>query len=234
MTQVSLVATKASKLGMMWASYSESTSCPDYCAYSYRNQGGCYAQSSVRVAGHWNRVTSGKRGVDFESFTMALRSLPRGSLFRHNIAGDLPGKDNRIDVREILMLVKATRHLKSWTYTHKVREVAMVNRLNAMDGLCINLSADTLIQADVLVKQGPTVAVLPSDPEAWPKRTASGVPVVVCPAVRNPDAVTCSTCGGSQGPLCARKNRTFIVGFPAHGIGRKKADKVSKGLAILQ
>jgi hypothetical protein len=232
----------------MFASYSESSTCPPSCPLSYANIGGCYAQSNMRIAGHWNRVP--KRGVDFESFTFGLRALPRGSKFRHNIAGDLPGKDGRIDQREALMMVRASRHLQSWTYTHKKapEERAFVARLNAQEGMTINLSADNLAEADRLIGPPPTadqraipgwrppspvVVMLPQQPKDWPKQTPGGWPVVVCPAVRNEGQVTCSTCGGGSGPLCARKDRRFIVGFPAHGIGHKKAEQVSRGLPVL-
>ena len=48
------------------------------------------------------------------------------------------------------------------------------------------------------------------------------VPVIRCPAEYNP-AVNCRNCGAEKGPLCARLNRSFIVGFTAHGASKKQA-----------
>ncbi len=53
-------------------------------------------------------------------------------------------------------------------------------------------------------------------------RRIGGTRVVRCPAEYN-DAVTCRNCGGKDGPLCARLNRNFIIGFTAHGASKKKA-----------
>mgnify|MGYP001167694032 CR=1 FL=1 len=53
-------------------------------------------------------------------------------------------------------------------------------------------------------------------------RHESGTRVVRCPAEYN-DAVTCRNCGGKDGPLCARLDRNFIIGFTAHGASKKKA-----------
>jgi hypothetical protein len=46
--------------------------------------------------------------------------------------------------------------------------------------------------------------------------TPAGRKVVVCPATQRDD-VSCATCA-----LCARQ-RDVIVGFPAHGVAKKKA-----------
>jgi hypothetical protein len=53
-------------------------------------------------------------------------------------------------------------------------------------------------------------------------RRVSGVRIVRCPEEYG--AVGgCADCGGPAGPLCARLNRDFIIGFSAHGVSKKKA-----------
>jgi len=50
--------------------------------------------------------------------------------------------------------------------------------------------------------------------------TPAGRKVVVCPATQRDD-VTCESCR-----LCARINRSVIVGFPAHGAGARKVNRI--------
>jgi len=76
----------------------------------------------------------------------------------------------------------------------------------------VNLSADSLAEADHLADQaaGPVVVVLAPD-QAENLRTPAGRLVVICPATQRDD-VTCASC-----QLCQRATRPTIVGFPAHG-----------------
>ncbi|GAD23489.1 hypothetical protein [Acidovorax sp. MR-S7] len=85
----------------------------------------------------------------------------------------------------------------------------------------INLSANDLDHADQLVDLGiaPVVTLLPAD-QVTPTVTPAGRTVAICPAsVR--DDVSCATCG-----VCAVAHRKAIIGFPAHGSGAKKAQRV--------
>ena len=53
-------------------------------------------------------------------------------------------------------------------------------------------------------------------------RRIGGTRIVRCPEEYG--AVGgCADCGGKDGPLCARLNRDFIIGFSAHGASKKKA-----------
>ena len=61
----------------------------------------------------------------------------------------------------------------------------------------------------VVAIDGPVVVVLPSTTTAN-TTTPAGRPVVICPATQRDD-VSCASC-----QLCQRQ-RTAIVGFPAHG-----------------
>ncbi len=96
-----------------------------------------------------------------------------------------------------------------------------IARANAQ-GFTINLSADTLDEADELsrLKVAPVVTVLP------PGQTGLSVTndersVVVCPATIEGAGVSCATCG-----ICANPRRRSIIGFPAHGSGAEKVRKV--------
>ena len=57
--------------------------------------------------------------MDWQSFLSAIYSLPVGQLWRHNQAGDLPGIGNKIDVKQLGQLVKASEGKRGFTYTHK-------------------------------------------------------------------------------------------------------------------
>lgn len=68
-------------------------------------------------------------------------------------------------------------------------------------------------------KVAPVVAALPTY-QTKPTVTNDERLVAVCPATVRDD-VNCSTCG-----ICVNPRRRAIVGFPAHGSGAKKVQKV--------
>ena len=55
-----------------------------------------------------------------------------------------------------------------------------------------------------------------------------GVRVVRCPEEYNP-AISCVNCGGVSGPLCARSDRNYIIGFTAHGGSKNKINRGERG-----
>lgn len=101
----------------------------------------------------------------------------------------------------------------------------------------VNYSADNLVSAAAASRAVPTVVVLAESEWYGGKKTSaplfgktnargdfivSGrVPVIRCPAEYRED-FSCRDCGNGD-PLCARLERKFIVGFTAHGAGKKKA-----------
>jgi len=153
-----------------------------------------------------------------------IAALPVGTLWRHNVAGDLPGDGEKIDAKALAALVAANKGKRGFTYTHKksaqaIRSIRAANRA----GFTVNLSADDAGEADRLaeLQAGPVVAIVPIDtPEK--AYTPGGRQIVVCPA-QTRDSVTCSTCG-----LCSRANRETIVGFLAHGTRAKLADATAR------
>jgi hypothetical protein len=150
---------------------------------------------------------------------------------RFNVAGDLPGHNEKIDVSKLSQLVRAGKGKRLFTYTHKqvlFGPFAKANREAIakanQGGFTINLSGNNVHHADTLASLGiaPVVTVLPSN-QTKNSLTPAGRRIVVCPAVVK-DRVTCSRCG-----ICANSKRNYIVGFPSHGTQVKKANAVAMG-----
>lgn len=219
-THLTLVSSNA-KTGPIPVSTSSAETCPDSCPFKSK---GCYAKSGPLLL-HWQKITNEQRGFEWSEFTNAISRLPRNQIWRHNQAGDLPGVNETIDTVALIQLVKANRGRRGFTYTHKYATSANLQAIKIANeaGFAINLSANNLAQADVLAAQncGPVVVVLPSE-TTKNIETPEGRRVVICPATQRED-VTCATCG-----LCQKINRSIIVGFPAHGTGKKTVSLISK------
>lgn len=202
-------------------STSTASTCPDACPLK---DGGCYA-SNGPIAIHWRKVTQEERGLVWKAFLKSIEALPRGWKFRHNQAGDLPGENNRVDRAMLRQLSGsiASRSLRAWTYTHKPLDeenLAAIQEANA-SGFVVNVSADTLRDADEKAQTGlPTVVILPRNaPEVT--YTPEGRKVVTCPNQTRKNT-TCASC-----MLCQRGDRSVIVGFRAHGSRAKKAEAIA-------
>ena len=243
-----------SKTGPIPVSTSGKQTCPDSCPLK---KGPCYAMSGPLNL-FWNKVSENKAGASFQMFCNQVRALPDGQLWRHNQSGDLaPSKTDpeTIDPQKLTDLVKANKGRRGFTFSHYdplkniLNEYAlgMANR----QGFTINLSGNDTDHADKLAALdiGPVVSVLPIEYERktergpngkqWaetmpeykarlstlPGSTPQGNRLVVCPATYQ-DKTSCKTCG-----LCQKANRKTIVGFPAHGTSRRKADLVARGAA---
>lgn len=224
-------------------------SCPPSCPlYS----GGCYARGgNVRL--HWDRVDD--RGMRFDDLLGHIRNFPHNQIWRYAVAGDLPGTGEKVSPFLLQRLVSANAGRRGFTYTHKnplnptiATAIAAANRR----GFTINLSSNNVAQADdyLRLRIGPVVTLIPEDfgedaltiskltgkekaVRRWRNvQTPEGVPVVQCPAEYN-DSVQCANCGGSAGPMCQRADRSFVVGFTVHGVSKRKASDVAKGLRVL-
>ncbi len=205
------------KTGPIPVSTTSAATCPNACPFK---KSGCYADGGP-LALHWAAVTSGKRGTDFATFVGTIKLLPKGQLWRHNQAGDLPGAGDSIDAIALSELVVANAGKRGFTYTHKpmadAANAAAVRDANA-GGFTVNLSANNLEHADELasLNVGPVVVVVASD-QTGNTVTPAGRKVVICPATVRDD-VSCATC-----QMCQRQRDT-IIGFPAHGASVKKAN----------
>lgn len=213
------------KTGPIPVSTTTADSCPPSCPL---RDNGCYGNGG-KLSIHWRRVSE-RYGLTFGAFLAAVRGLPAGQVWRHNQAGDLPGTGERIDRTALRALQAAAAHTRGWTYTHKLPwyggNAAALREANAntAGGLTVNLSADSLEEADRLADAGcgPVVVVLPRSAGKI-GYTPAGQRVVTCPAQTG--TVTCATCGAGM-PLCARRDRRYIIGFRAHGRGARKAEAV--------
>ena len=193
--QVHLTSKSANvKTGPIPVSTTEKDSCPTNCAM----RGECYAASGP-LALHWSAVSAGTRGTDWQTFCDTVADMPDNQLWRHNQAGDLPQSGGTIVAALLGDLVAANIGKRGFTYSHH-RDAESINWIRHANqwGFTVNLSANDLADADAL-----------ADHQAGP--------VVVCPATQR-DNVSCATC-----QLCQRQ-RSAIVGFPAHGTRKRVID----------
>lgn len=197
-------------------------------------------------------------GLSFDKFLARLKytiSKSKTNRLRLWQAGDMPGDGRTIaSHNNIRKLVKSLKGIEAFGYTHYpvisgkyienaddgyiwehniTEREAKINRKRIKycndNGVAINLSGNNMKHADELASLGiaPITTTLPSD-AGKSTLTPAGRPVYVCPAVLS-EKITCANCGGKKGAWCARIDRNFIVGFPAHGFRSKKASIISGG-----
>ena len=246
------------KTGKIPVTTSTAATCPDACPFKQTTEGaaGCYADSGP-LGMFWKKVTEGKAGESFAALVDKVAALPANQLWRHNQSGDLVPDvldEEQIDAASLQALTKANDGKRGFTYTHYDVINSMPNRKAVADanrkGFTVNLSANNLDHADDLAQtySGPVASVLPLEYQRTYKktkgvvewlesltaykdrladlglRTAQGRKVVVCPATFS-DYVSCATC-----KLC-QKQRSTIVGFPAHGVSKRKASAIAETVA---
>lgn len=202
-----------SKTGPIPVTYSQRETCPPSCPH-YRAD--CYAEDFYTSMA-WNKVP--QRGGDLAALCESIAAMPPGQLWRHNVAGDLPGEGEAVDAAALGAIVKANIGRRGFTYTHKksIDAIEWAQQATAW-GFTVNLSADDAGEADTLADSGlPLTCIVPID---TPEKTTTpgGLPIVICPA-QTRDNVSCSTC-----QLCQRPDRQVIIGFRAHGSRAKVAD----------
>jgi hypothetical protein len=206
------------KTGPIPVTTSSRSTCPPTCAFKGN---GCYAEN-FPLKLHWDRVSRGERGTTWADFVDEIRRLPKGQLWRHNQAGDLPGADGVIDAQALRELARANRGRRGFTYTHyqPTKENVRALRQAVKAGFTVNLSADSLQDADRLAKHRlPLVVVVPV---GWRgKETPAGRKVTLCPA-QHMENMTCATC-----QLCQNADRHAIVAFEAHGARRAHVSRIS-------
>lgn len=202
------------KTGPIPVSTTQSSTCPTTCGQYVT----CYAKYGP-LGIHWGLVDSGTRGVCWDEFVCAIRELPKGQLWRHNQAGDLPGDGTDVDVLALSQLVESNRGKRGFTYTHYQLSHHNLWAIEAANeqGFAINISCDTLTEADRVRKmtKSPMTVVLHSEEKRKSFMTEGGNRVLVCPAYYQ--KTNCARCG-----ICAdRSEGRAIIGFPAHGAKKK-------------
>lgn len=193
----------------------------------------------------WKRV-SGGGGEDWRIFLDKVRRLPRGTLFRHNLAGDLPGAGYSIDATLFVGLLTAASDLRGFTFTRKpvlvpaekigerrpglpaVGEVAHDEwkaregnrepiRLSNQDSFfTTNLVARSLDEADRLAELAIGPVVVILGKEAMPKETPGGRVLLTCPAELGEGS--CAACG-----LCTLRGREEVVTFRSREVPARTA-----------
>ena len=212
-----------SKTGPIPVTTTERDSCSPTCPFI---DDGCYGENHG-LNFHWDAVSNHSRGISWDKLCKIVeRDIPDEQLWRHNQVGDLPHKQGKIDGKKLGKLVLANKRKKGFTYTHhdmSIGDNAVYIKACNEHGFTVNLSANNTIHADTLVALGiaPVVVTLLSD-QTENLTTPAGNKVTICPNVTK-DNLTCSDCG-----LCAIPDRKTIIGFPAHGIGKKKVEQVIK------
>lgn len=209
-------ASSNAKTGPIPVSTSSQSTCPPTCGF---RGNGCYAENFPLVL-HWRKVTAGK-GLPWADFLDEVSRFKAGQIWRHNQAGDLPGAGGVIDAAALKQLVRANKGKRGFTYTHypPTKENIKAIRHANKNGFAINLSADSLDEADTLAVHGlPLVTVVPL---GWQGGTTpAGHRVTVCPAQRM-ERMTCAVC-----QLCQKSERHAIVAFEAHGARSRTVMKV--------
>jgi hypothetical protein len=233
------------KTGPITVTRTTTGTCPDSCPLLGK---GCYDQGGNgnihrerHDAGIYKSVTPGEYLKKLAEFTR---------IFRHNEGGDLWGRGDKVDGGKVAKFIRRCDEEDKVpiVYTHKpvagvhkrgkgkVRVANKTALSRALKGslATINLSCDRLKEVDKAMERGfDAVVTIPSDANEKGRvtMTPEGRRVVHCPATWGN-----VSCGGGEGkkacgsgsPLCARKDRGYAVGFPAHGNRKKKVD-----LAIL-
>lgn len=215
-----------SKLGGLPATTTSKDSCPITCSYNPASGGsGCYA-SYGPSEWQWRKLDdpNNDKALDIHQLAERLSRLRKHTLFRHNQAGDLPGNGLEINPTELELLVDACGHADGFGFSHYRPDIgdnaALILAAN-QGGLTINMSAENLTQADGLVALGigPVVVALPAG-QRKAMKTPAGNHVAICPTYLD-DRVTCASCG-----ICQKVDRRSVVGFPAHGIGKAKVERI--------
>src|SRR4051812_6602458 len=138
----------------------ERSSCPPACPLFE----GCWAKYGPTSL-VWQNVKT-----LWEDAMPRVARLPPGTLVRYGQAGDLPGKNNRIDKRRLKQFVRASRRLGRLIYTHYPvlgsDATSRHNRQAISDaiaaGCVINLSANNPAHADQLadLKLAPVTTIV--------------------------------------------------------------------------
>jgi hypothetical protein len=211
------------KTGAIPVTMSSRDTCPDACPLKKTDTvQGCYGDGYPMLM-HWNKLPA-KENTSLSDLTGKISALPAGQLWRHNQVGDLPGISDVIDSDALNAIVAANIGKKGFTYTHKPMTSANIQAIKRANhfGFTVNLSGNNVQHADYLksLNAAPVVCILPSSTSVKVQLTPNGNKVVTCPATYR-DNISCASCG-----LCQRADRDYIIGFPAHGASKKKAETV--------
>jgi hypothetical protein len=206
------------KTGRMPCAMTESKTCPPAC----KMKKSCYA-GGYPMGVTWRKMHTLAATTEWPEFCEKIRKLDC-NIWRNSTAGDLPGRNDRLNARDCLMLAEANcsggKNRGGYTYTHypvldhrhAEHNLGVIREMTRM-GFRVNLSADSVTQADRLHALGlPVALVIPGDSRGF--RTPAGNTVMLCRHAAH--GIQCIECR-----LCQRE-RNVIVGLPAHGFREAK------------
>lgn len=206
-----------SKTGPIPVTTTSMDSCPTTCTFFK----GCYAKSGP-ILMHWKAVSNGTRGGTKEELFEKIKDLPKNQLWRMNQAGDLPHRNGNIDENFMDGLIKANHKKNGFTYTHHIlneHNIKEIKKANE-NGFTVNISANNIEEAaQASSLRIPIVCVVPSDIKET-HFIHKGSKFLVCPATYR-EKMNCEKCG-----LCQKKDRKYIVAFPAHGTQKNHVNKI--------
>jgi len=222
MTQVAFTKVSGNKkTGAIPVTVSEKDTCPTTCPFYAK---GCYAKGGP-LAIHWRAVSEKRRGGSWDKLLKSIKNLPKGKLWRHNVAGDLP-HNNGVITDELISLARANAGRRGFTYTHHVLNEKNIKTIKqAVNvGFTVNISTESVEKADQVMTEYnlPAVAVVSSEETRRSWKTETGRKVLKCPAT-SADHMTCEKCG-----LCSQSGRDYIIAFPAHGAAKKTVNTIIK------
>ena len=215
-----------SKTGNMPVTYSTIADCNPGCKhYIWQTCYGLWGHVGI----HWRKVSTGERGVSWREFLDEIWTLPKKTLWRHNIAGDLPRQkySKLLSRKRCIALAKAARRTKPFTYCHHEKvphNLTIISEMNEM-GFTVNLSTDTLKEAALWYKHS-TLPIVTLLPKGSPKvQEVEGVKIIRCPAEYS--SVKCApVCAHT---MCGNPDREWVIGFTPHGTKANDADVIARG-----
>jgi hypothetical protein len=205
--------------------------CPSTCAMLQNKA--CYA-----MYGHVNFAA--KRGVRADDDATRLRAwltlMPRDKRVRHHVSGDFMknvAEEDGAPAREVVDTEYVTAMLEGhaarpdvvgWTYTHAHAQLDPA-LLNSVPTLTVNASCDSHEELQRALKAGwPAVLSVAEDAEDHVLDLGGErVRIRICPAQTN-EGMVCSAC-----MLCAKTDRSQVIGFRMHGSGRKRLHGSTNG-----
>lgn len=197
-----------------WSTRTDESSCSPTCPFKGH---GCYAEFGP-LAWAWRKMSG---ALEWSDFCQWVASLPAGTVWRHNDAGDLPHTGGTIDREACLELARENMGRRGYTYTHhnvwgdtlQARKNRNTLRKLRRMGFVVSISTESCSQADMACELGigPAVVVVP---ESYPDkgRTPSGRQVIVC-LHQTGKRESCVDC-----KLCAIPERGYVIAFRAHGV----------------
>src|SRR5215475_5956357 len=105
---------KNGKTGPIPVSTTSHNSCPPTCPLM---KNGCFGDN-FPLSLHWDKVSSGERGMNLDQFCHRIAALPDGQIWRHDQVGDLPGDKGKLDGPKVRKIARANKRKRGFTYTH--------------------------------------------------------------------------------------------------------------------